>query len=272
MAYFTFEEKQVYYETYGDGEPLLLLNGIMMSCASWANYIEPFSRFYKLILVDFLDQGKSDCYETEYDHSVQVRLVNALLVHLNVSKVILVGYSYGGYIALQYAIAKPEHVSRLMLFNATASYGEWLRDVGHSWNLAVDNPAQYYYTTIPVIYSPYFYKTHNDWMENRRIALEPLFSNQRWLDGMVRLTNSSENYDVRDQLCRIHCPTLIVSSEQDYLIPLAEQEYLAEHILDSHHVIIPNCGHASMYERPSLFASLILGFAGLGPANLDCFD
>ena len=38
MAYFTFEGKQIYYETYGEGKPLLLLNGIMMSCASWTEF------------------------------------------------------------------------------------------------------------------------------------------------------------------------------------------------------------------------------------------
>ena len=60
MASFCFEGRQVYYETYGQGKPLLLLNGIMMSCASWKEFIEPLSAINTLILVDMMDQGKTD--------------------------------------------------------------------------------------------------------------------------------------------------------------------------------------------------------------------
>ena len=264
MAYFTFEDKQVYYETYGEGKPLLLLNGIMMSCASWTEFIEPLSTFNKLILVDMLDQGKTDKYPVDYDHAVQVRLVHALLDHLGVEKVLLAGISYGSEIGLEYAIAHPERVERLMLFNATAASGPWLTDIGNAWNLAVDDPEQYYYTAIPVIYSPRFYKEHNDWMQRRHDLLTTpgvAFGDKVWMAGMVRLTNSSGNYDVRDQLDQVKCPTLIVSCRQDYLTPVEEQQYLAEHIPDAHYVMIENSGHASMYEQPMLFASLILGFA-----------
>ncbi len=59
MANFMFGNKSIYYEEYGQGEPLILLNGIMMSCMSWAEFIEPFSVHNRLILVDFLDQGRS---------------------------------------------------------------------------------------------------------------------------------------------------------------------------------------------------------------------
>ena len=84
---------------------------------------------------------------------------------------------------------------------------------------------------------------------------------------MIRLTNSSSNYDVRDRLDKIMCPTLIVSCQQDYLTPVDEQKYLADHIADSHYLIIQNSGHASMYEQPMLFASLILGFANASKAK-----
>lgn len=49
MANFMFGNKSIYYEEYGKGEPLILLNGIMMSCMSWAEFIEPFSAHNRLI-------------------------------------------------------------------------------------------------------------------------------------------------------------------------------------------------------------------------------
>ena len=52
MAYFDFEGKSIYYELHGEGRPLLLLNGIMMSCGSWAEFVEPLSAQNQLILLD----------------------------------------------------------------------------------------------------------------------------------------------------------------------------------------------------------------------------
>ena len=60
MAEFFYEGKRVYYEVHGDeGQPLVILNGIMMSTASWKSFIPNFSRNNVAILVDFLDQGQS---------------------------------------------------------------------------------------------------------------------------------------------------------------------------------------------------------------------
>jgi pimeloyl-ACP methyl ester carboxylesterase len=263
MPEFDFHGKTVYYETHGEGTPLLLLNGIMMSCASWREFIEPLSAQNTLILVDMLDQGKSSKMTGSYDHDVQLALVDALLDHLNLKSACIAGISYGSEIGLEYAIDHPERVERLMLFNATAATGPWLNDIGKAWNLAAGNWEQYYYTAIPVIYSPQFYREHNDWMERRRETLRPVFGNPDFINAMIRLTNSSSNYDVRDSLCRVSCPTLIVSCPQDYLTPAEEQRYLADHIRDSHYAVIENSGHASMYEQPLLFTALILGFANL---------
>jgi len=55
MANFEFQGRSIYYEEHGQGRPLLVLNGIMMSCGSWAEFVEPFSRDNRLILLDFLE-------------------------------------------------------------------------------------------------------------------------------------------------------------------------------------------------------------------------
>ncbi len=265
MACFVFENKRVHYEEYGRGKPLVVLNGIMMSCASWAEFIEPFSAQNRLILVDFLDQGKSDRMEegSAYTQALQVELTAALLDHLELDQVVLMGISYGGEVALQFAAAYGERVERLILFNTTARTGPWLGDIGDAWNLAVHDPDAYYLTTIPVIYSPGFYLRHNDWMNRRREILRPLFGDPAFTGAMVRLTNSAAAYDVTDRLHEIQAPTLVVSCQQDYLTPVEEQQLLAKRIPNSEYVVIPGCGHASMYEKPLLFSSLVLGFANV---------
>lgn len=262
MACFVFENKRVHYEEYGRGKPLVLLNGIMMSCVSWAEFIEPFSAHNRLILVDFLDQGKSERMEDEgpYTQAVQVEVVRALLDHLDLDQVSLMGISYGGEVALQFSVAYPERVERLMLFNTTARTGPWLGDIGDAWNLAAGDPDAYYLTTIPVIYSPAFYRRKNDWLNRRRELLRPLFASPSFIRAMIRLTNSARDYDVSQRLHEIKAPTLVVSCQQDYLTPVEEQQLLSARIPKSEYVVIPDCGHASMYEKPLLFSSLVLGF------------
>ena len=260
MAYITFESKKIYYETYGSGTPIMILNGIMMSCASWKEFIEPFSAYNQLILVDMLDQGRSDKMDGPFSQALQVEVIKELLDQLEIEKVNLVGISYGGEVAQQFAIKYGNRLDKLVLFNTTPCTGAWLKDIGDAWNLASGNWEAYYLTTIPVIYSPSFYKKYKNWMAKRKNALKTVFSDEKFISSMIRLTNSAAEYDVEDHLHQIKAPTLVVSCQEDYLTPMDEQKRIVEKIPNSELVILPGCGHASMYEKPVLFASLVLGF------------
>lgn len=263
MSKFKYLNKEVHYEVYGEGKPIVILNGIMMSTKSWAPFIEAFSHNNQLILVDFLDQGQSEkLVGMVYDHEIQVNLVKALLDELKLQKVSVVGISYGGEVGLEFACRYQKCVERLVLFNTCAYTSPWLDDIGKAWNLAAEtgNGSAYYYTAIPVIYSPSFYEKRLDWMRKREKALFPVFSKKEFTDAMIRLTNSSSNYDVRNLLAGLEVPTLVVGCEQDYLTPMVNQEFLCENIKNSYYIKIPGVGHASMYEKPILFVTLALGF------------
>lgn len=260
MAYFNYDGKEVYYEIHGQGKPLLILNGIMMSTKSWSHFVEDFSKDNMLVLLDFLDQGLSSKIEGDYTHHIQVDCVEALCHHLNLDSLNLFGISYGGEIAIQFALKYPHRIHKLLLFNTTAWTSDWLEEVGNAWNLAAYSWESYYATTIPVIYSPQFYVREIEWIKQRKEALKEVFSNQEFIRSMIRLTNSSIGYDVRNSLSQIRVPCLIVSSEFDFVTPIHEQKLLAEKIPNSHWVTIPNVGHASMYESPEIFKTLVLGF------------
>jgi pimeloyl-ACP methyl ester carboxylesterase len=104
-------------------------------------------------------------------------------------------------------------------------------------------------------------------MKKREAYLLPIFSNPVFIDRMERLTNSAEHYDARNGLIKITAPTLIVAADEDYLTPLANQKDLHHHIANSELIILPGVGHASMYERPMLFASFVLGFINVKETN-----
>ncbi|MBR7082338.1 MAG: alpha/beta hydrolase [Oscillospiraceae bacterium] len=270
MAELYFQGKKVYYEVHGDtGETLVLLNGIMMSTASWLPFVECLSKTNRLILVDFLDQGQSERIEAGYDHSIQVEVLEAVLAELSgklsCEKYNIMGISYGGEVAIQYALAYPNRVRRLILANTCARTSGWLKKIGDGWNEVAKcgSGLAYYLTTIPIIYSTRFFEERAEWMEGREKMLTEYFARADVREALIRLTDSSREYDVSDRLGEIKCPTLVISSSEDALVPMTEQKLIHERIKGSSYVTINGSGHASMYEVPEAFAALTAGFANL---------
>lgn len=266
MSELYYQGKKVYYEVHGTtGEPIVMLNGIMMSTASWKNFIPDFSRNNVCILVDFFDQGQSARMTESYGHSIQVRLLDAVLSSLPYEAYNIMGISYGGEIAIQYALEYPKKVRRLILSNTCGRTSPWLKKIGDGWNEVARTGSgyAYYLTTIPVIYSTRFFEERADWMENRESYLTEYFSRDDVRQALIRLTDSSVGYDVVDRLHEISCPTLILSSSEDALVPPTEQQLLHEKIQGSVYLTLNGSGHASMYENPAAFAALVLGFTNL---------
>ena len=266
MSVFDYQGKEIFYQLDGMknvGKPIIvILNGIMMSSASWEIFKESFSNDNVLLRFDMFDQGASALLEGDYTQDVQVELLKALLEHLSFDKVNLVGISYGASIALQFTKKYPKMVLKQIISNGVAKTSPWLKAIGDGWNQVAmtRNGEAYYNITIPYIYSPQFYTKQIKWMNNRKKLLVPLFSDETFLDKMIRLTKSAETHDVVDSLKEMTTNTLIIASEQDYLTPVYEQEFIHNALQNSQLVILPNCGHASMYEVPELFTSLVLGF------------
>lgn len=266
MPIFNFKNKHVHYEISGHGEDLLILNGIMMSTKSWDFLVPDLEDKFRLIRIDFLDQGQSDSMDETYDQSLQVELIKTFLEFLNIDKINLVGISYGGEVALTFAGLYPHKVKRLMVFNSVSYTTSLLSNTGKLWNDAAlaRNSKEYYELTIPIIYSKNFMKENSEWIEQRKeYLINHVFNQETFLDRMIRLTNSADNYDCRSYIQNITMPTLIIGSEKDALTPISHQQHLQSQLPNASLVIIPNAGHASMYEEPMIFISLITGFMQL---------
>ena len=264
MATFTFKDKKVFYRLDGEAsnDTLLILNGIMMSHKSWEMFIPNLKEHFQILRVDMLDQGESDKMETNYTQALQAEMLSALIKHIGVKKVHVAGISYGGNVALQFALNYPDQIQKLVLFNAVARTSEWLRDIGRGWNKVAStrDGEAYYHVTIPLIYSPNFYSRKIDWMEKRKNTLIPVFSDPEFLDAMVRLTNSAESHDVFEKLHTIKTPTLVVAADQDMLTPPHEQEAIVDKMPNARLITLRETGHASMYERPELFVTTLVGY------------
>ncbi|MDD2561199.1 MAG: alpha/beta hydrolase [Eubacteriales bacterium] len=262
MSTFTFEGRSVYYEVAGTGRPLLMLNGIMMSTKSWEPFLQAITKSgSQPVLVDLLDQGQSEPMGKDFPIILQAKMLEAFLAHLGLLRVDVFGTSYGGEVALNLAALRPDLISRMVLANTVARTNAWLKEIGEAWILAGNNPRAYYATTIPVIYSPDFYDRRALWMENRKNLLTgTAFASSDFQARMARLTRSAESHDVTNQLDKITCPVLLLSSQQDHITPPEEQAFLHECLPNAELVFLPKTGHASFYERPDLFTALLTGF------------
>lgn len=262
MSHFDFQGHQVHYRLIGQGRPLLLLNGIMMSTKSWAPFEAALCRGgNQLILVDLLDQGESQAMDAFYPQTLQADMLDALLDELGIASTAVFGTSYGGEVALNLAVKYPRRVNKMVLANTVARTNAWLKEIGEAWILAATNPEAYYNTTIPVIYSPDFYDRKSEWMKRRKEVLtKTAFASPDFLSRMERLTRSAESHDTRAKLGEIACPVLLISSQQDHITPPEEQQYLRDHIPGAELVLLPATGHAAFYERPDLFVSIVSGF------------
>ena len=260
MSTVTFEGYEIYYERHGHGRPLVVLNGIFMSCASWAAFLPAFSEV-DLILVDLLDQGRSARAWESYTQQLQARLVVSLLDHLELEASDVMGISYGGEVAQLIALDYPSRVNRLILSNTSAYTSPWLRDIGHSWEYAFvsHDGRQFFKTCIPIVYSPGFYERNYAWVAAREELFCKFFTPDVY-DAFSRLTRSAEDFDVRDRLADITALTLIISSELDFVTPVYQQKELLAVIPGASWAMIPDAGHAVMYEKPETFAALVLGF------------
>ena len=261
MPKVSIKGKNIYYEIHGDGEPLVILNGIMMSTGSWNSFIDVFSKKNKLVLLDFVDQGQSDKMEEQYSQDLHVEMLNELLERLNLEKIHLVGISYGGEIAQRFVLAHQSKVKTLVLANTTSYTSHILKDIGENWIQAAKthDGVAFFKATMPYVYSGEFYEENIQWLKER----EKSFANTlkpEWYEGFIRLVKSAENLNITEEINKIKVPTMIIGAEYDTTTPLRYQQEIHKMIPNSKLVSINGSGHATMYEKPYEFASLIIGF------------
>ena len=124
MAYFKFENKKVFYRIVGHGMPLLLLHGNTVSSKMFSQIITKYAKEFQVILIDFPGHGKServDSFETDFWYCNST-VTFALIEHLNLEKVAIVGTSGGALVGINLALEHPEKVSYLIADSFEGEY------------------------------------------------------------------------------------------------------------------------------------------------------
>ncbi|MDD3915430.1 MAG: GNAT family N-acetyltransferase [Bacteroidales bacterium] len=124
MAFFTFENKKVYFKEIGTGEPILLLAGNTASSKMFKSIIGKYSKDFRVILIDFPGHGKSERLETfevdfwHYNSKVCYQLID----FLKFDKVSVIGTSGGALAAINLALEHPERINYLIADSFEGEY------------------------------------------------------------------------------------------------------------------------------------------------------
>ncbi|WMI80302.1 alpha/beta fold hydrolase [Anaerotignum sp. MB30-C6] len=151
MSYFTFENKQVFYQELGSGTPLLLLHGNTASSKMFEEIAEQYAQNHKVVLIDFLGHGKSQRID-EFPNDLwffEAKQVIAFLDEKNYKRVDLIGSSGGALVAINVALERPDLIHKVIAdsFEGETPLEEFTKNVVELRELSKhDNNAVLFYS------------------------------------------------------------------------------------------------------------------------------
>lgn len=122
MSVFRDDKSPLHYMVRGSGEPLLLIHGLGGSGADWAFQVAALEKNFRVIVPDLPGSGHSPAPRDNYTIDGFAATLWALLDHLGVESINIIGFSLGGAVALEMAALRPSRVPRLGLINSLATY------------------------------------------------------------------------------------------------------------------------------------------------------
>lgn len=111
----------IFYTDSGKGHTIVLLHGFLENSTIWSPFIQDFSKKNRVVCIDLLGHGKTECLGYVHTMELMAECVEAVLKHLRIRRSTIIGHSMGGYVALAFAEQNPDALKGLCLMNSTAS-------------------------------------------------------------------------------------------------------------------------------------------------------
>lgn len=263
----------VHYKQMGSGEPvILLLHGFGASVFSWREVMTPMANYATVIAFDRPAFGLTQRPmpgewqgQNPYSPEAQVALVIGLMDALEIDRAILIGNSAGGSVALSTALANPQRINGLVLVDAAVYSGggapAWIRPL-----LRLPQ-----YDRVGQLISRSLLQNgdrliETAWHDPTRISPEviegyqkPLLANN-WDRALWELTKASSESGLADRLAELKLPVLVVSGDDDRIVPTDQSVRLSEEIDGARLVVFTACGHVPQEECPDQFLQAVKPF------------
>jgi proline-specific peptidase len=284
-GFIPFHGYRTWYHVVGDGEeagklPLLCLHG---GPGMAHDYLEPLEAMAgtgrRVILYDQLGCGNSDHPHDPslWNVDLFVQEVNAVRNSLALQEIHLLGQSWGGVLAQEYLLTKPDGVKSLILANSTASTKRWIAEANllraklpeeiqqilqeHEDAGRLDNPA--YLSATEIYYRRHLCRlmTWPDCLQRTldQLNQDPEVYNTMWGPTEFYCTGRLQNWNIEDRLSEIHIPTLIISGEYDESTP-AINEVLHRGIQNSEWIVFEGCSHTPHLEATEKYLDILNSF------------
>jgi pimeloyl-ACP methyl ester carboxylesterase len=228
----------------GEGEPLLLLHGLMGRMDHWEGVLEVLGDVCRPIApaLPILDAVLREASIPEL-----ARFALDFLDVLEIPRAVIGGNSLGGHVALAVALAEPARVSGLVL---TGSSG--LLERGFSGGIPRRPTSDYVRQKMEEVVFDSTLVTP-EWVESVREIVTTPFSALR----VLRFARAARRHSVEDQLADVRVPALLVWGRNDRITPPDVARRFRSRLPDARLVFLPACGHAPMLEQPQAFAATV---------------
>ncbi len=247
----------------GEGEPLLLLNGGLMTYAAWQPVADRLRRHHRLVLCDLRGQLLSPG-PAPRELADNVADLTALLDRLGIGSAHVLGTSYGGSVALLLAALAPERVRSLVAVTVADHSDPVMRRRGEELRAllaaATDVPGRrrFHEHLSTLVYSAAYQERSADELAARRTQVAALPG--AWFAQLDGILSAVATLDLRPHLAAIRAPTLVVVAGEDRLIPAERSLALAAAIAGAETRIHETSGHALVAEDPAWLAGVSLEF------------
>jgi len=250
----------LYYEDHGEGDPLLCVMGLSANTLAWALQVQPFAAAHRTVIFDNRDAGRSSMAQGDYEIRDMADDTLALADHVGLERFHLLGYSMGGAIAQEVALAAPERVKSLTLAVTFASGSAWARKLTEVWGARrlKQSWEEFVDELLLLNVSEAFFELDGavDYLRSMMLA-DP---HPQPAEAFVRQLSASGRHEAAGRLPGLEVPTQVIGGERDILVPIWKSKQLAQLIPAARLTVIEGSPHGANLERAEEFNQLVLDF------------
>ena len=255
----------IYYEIRGEGPPLLLISGLGLSSLVWQPVLQQFPTGFTVITMDNRGTGRSDVPQGPYSIDDLADDTAALLRHLDLGTVSVVGWSLGGSVLQSLLTRHGDLLERAVLLSAFPSYTPlqhaWL-DAGLMVRRQGLDPLSITLSGMPWSFTARLLSDHGKAVARAQFAAQTPFPTS--LKGFEAQAAGLRAYDSRSELPKVATPVQVLVGAEDVLTPVSQSVEIAELIPHARLKVLPRGGHAMVLEYPDETLDAILGFLQKG--------
>lgn len=254
----------LYWESYGEGEPFILIMGIGYDSTLWKLHQVPFfSTNFKTIIFDNRDVGRSSKATKPYSIADMADDLAGLMIGLDIERTHLLGLSMGAMIAQEFALRYPKKLEKLVLTGTGAANARSMFDPISIWSyIKTQDTNGLMFAAQQFIWL--FSESFNRNREAVNQTLQMLASNPNPVsaEAYQRQAEAYVKHDTLDRLNQVTAPTIVIAGEQDRLTPPWICKEVADAIPNAKYKLIMGEGssHVLPLERPDDFNQAVLSF------------